>query len=98
MKKTERAIRAFESKKDLALSFFTAILMGRKNEYKTATGGANFYPSDCLFSWNYHCINASGARVDEPHNDPESVVGIVAGGMATGNNPVRVLTIFFDTI
>ena len=50
----------------LALSKFTAIMVGKPDEYKTTDGCINYYPSDCLDDWRYSTINKDGQTVNDP--------------------------------
>ena len=81
----------------LSLSRFTAELLGSPDEYKY-NGGANFYPSDCLYDWNFRHIDKDGKIVDYPDKTPLSVAGITCGGFVKMNDVPRVLTIWFKDL
>lgn len=81
----------------LALSRFAAELLHRPDEYKY-NGGANFYPSDCLFSWNFCHIDKDGAIIDEPEKNPLSVAGIICGGRVKMNDTPRMVTVWFKDL
>jgi hypothetical protein len=81
----------------LALSRFTAELLGRPDEYKY-NGGANFYPSDCLYDWGFRHIDKDGKVVENPDLAPMSVAGITCGGCVKMNDTPRVLTIWFKDL
>ena len=81
----------------LALSRFTAELLNRPNEYKH-NGGANFYPSDCLYDWGYRHIDKDGKIVDDPMRTPLDVAGITCGGSLHMNDSPRVMTIWFKDL
>ena len=64
----------------LALSKFTAIMMGEPDKYKTTNGGINYYPSDCLNYWKYSTIDKNGQIV----NNPRRLQASFAKGIDTG--------------
>ena len=81
----------------LALSKFTAVLMGEPDKYKTTNGGINYYPSDCLNYWRYSTINKSGQIVTDPTKQPEEVAGIICKGNRHWNDePQEVAVLFKD--
>ena len=82
----------------LALSKFTAIMMGEPDKYKTSTGGINYYPSDCLNNWRYSTINENGQIVNDPTKEPEKVTGITCKGNRYGNNEPQEITIIFKDL
>ena len=82
----------------LALSKFTAILMGEPDEYKTTTGNINYYPSDCLNYWKYSTIDKSGQIVNNPTQQPKEVVGIICKGNRYGNDEPQEITVMFKDI
>lgn len=98
MKKLEKQNAEMRFKVSLALSRFTAELLGRPNEYKSQLGGANFYPSDCLYHWGFQHIDKDGAIIENPEREPMNVAGITCGGCVKMDDPVRVLTIWFDNL
>ena len=49
----------------LALSKFTAIMVGVPDNYKSKDGYINYYPSDILDHWQYSTINANGEIITE---------------------------------
>ena len=65
----------------LALSKFTAIMVGKPDEYKTTDGCINYYPSDCLDDWRYSTINKDGQIIDHPIDQPENVAGNTCKGI-----------------
>lgn len=82
----------------LALSRFTAELLGRPGEYKSDSGDANFYPSDVLYDWNFRHIDKDGGIVDEPELEPTKVAGITCGGSVKMNDVPRVMTVWFKDL
>ena len=64
----------------LALSKFTALIIGKPDEYKSADGCINYYPSDILDHWQYSTINANGEIINEPENTPSEVAGVKCTG------------------
>ena len=97
MTKLQKQTREMRSKVSLALSRFTAELLGRPDEYKY-NGGANFYPSDCLYDWGFRHIDKDGGIIENPRLDPLSVAGITCGGCVHMNDTPRVLTIWFKDL
>lgn len=97
MTKLQKQTREMRRKVYLALSRFTAELLNRPDEYKH-NGGANFYPSDVLYAWNYHHIDKDGKIVDEPNLTPLAVAGITCGGCVKMNDTPRVLTVWFKDL
>ena len=79
----------------LALSKFTAILMGEPDKYKTTIGGINYYPSDCLNSWRYSTIDNNGKIIDYPTKQPEEVAGIICTGAHYCNDEPQQITVMF---
>ena len=82
----------------LALSKFTAIMMGEPDKYKTSTGGINYYPSDCLNYWRYSTIDKSGQIVNNPTERPEEVVGIICKGARYWNDEPQQITVMFKDL
>ena len=82
----------------LALSKFTAIMMGEPDKYKTTTGGINYYPSDCLNYWKYSTIDKDGQIVNDPTNHPEEVAGITCKGARYWNDEPQEITVMFKDI
>ena len=92
----EQDILAYNIK--LALSKFTAIMMGEPDKYKTTTGGINYYPSDSLNYWRYSTINKDGQIVNNPIDQPENVAGITCKGIRYWNDEPQELTVMFKDI
>ena len=82
----------------LALSKFTAIMVGKPDEYKTPDGCINYYPSDCLDAWRYSTINENGQIVNYPTNQPEEVAGIICTGTHYWNDEPQEITVMFKDI
>lgn len=82
----------------LALSKFTAIMVGKPDEYKTTDGCINYYPSDCLNDWKYSTINKDGQIVNDPTNHPEEVAGIICTGAHYCNDEPQEMTLMFKDI
>ena len=82
----------------LALSKFTAIMMGEPDNYKTTTGGINYYPSDCLNNWTYSTINENGQIVNNPIDQPEEVAGITCKGARYWNDEPQQITVMFEDL
>ena len=82
----------------LALSKFTAIMMGEPDKYKTTTSGINYYPSDCLNYWKYSTIDKDGQTVNDPTKEPEKVTGITCKGNRYGNDEPQEITIMFKDL
>ena len=82
----------------LALSKFTAIMVGKPDEYKTTTGNINYYPSDCLNYWKYSTIDKNGQIVNNPTQQPEEVAGITCKGNRYGNDEPQEITVMFKDI
>lgn len=81
----------------MALSKFTAIMMGEPDKYKTTNGGINYYPSDCLNYWNYSVIDSNGNTIDTPANAPEKVAGIrCKGNLHWDDEPQQITVLFKD--
>ena len=91
----EQDILAYNIK--LALSKFTAILMGEPDNYKFKFG-INYYPSDCLSYWKYSTIDKDGQAVDHPTNHPEDVAGITCKGARYWNDEPQEITVIFKDI
>ena len=82
----------------LALSKFTAIMMGEPDKYKTTNGDINYYPSDCLNNWNYSVIDSNGNIIDKPASEPEKVAGIICKGSKHWNDEPQQITVMFKDI
>lgn len=82
----------------LALSKFTAIIVGKPDEYKTTDGCINYYPSDCLDDWRYSTINKDGQTVNDPTNHPEEVAGVICTGAHYCNDAPQEITVMFKDI
>ena len=82
----------------LALSKFTAIMMGEPDKYKTTIGGINYYPSDCLNNWRYSTINESGQTVNSPAHQPKEVAGIICEGRRHWNDAPQQITVMFKDL
>ena len=82
----------------LALSKFTAIMVGKPDEYKTTDGCINYYPSDCLDDWRYSTIDNNGQIVNDPTKRPEEVAGIICKGNRHGNDEPQEITVMFKDL
>ena len=82
----------------LALSKFTAIMMGEPDKYKTTDGCINYYPSDCLDGWSYSTIDNDGQIVNDPTKAPEAVAGIICKGNRHCNDEPQEITVMFNDI
>ena len=82
----------------LALSKFTAIMMGEPDKYKTTNGDINYYPSDCLNYWRYSTIDKNGQIVNNPIDQPENVAGITCKGIRYWNDEPQETTVMFKDI
>ena len=83
---------------NLALSKFTAIMVGKPDEYKTTNGNINYYPSDCLNNWRYSTIDNNGKIVNDPTKRPEAVAGIICKGNRRWNDEPQQITVMFKDI
>lgn len=92
----EREILSYNIR--LALSKFTAIMMGEPDKYKTTNGGINYYPSDCLNAWRYSTIDENGQIVNDPTNKPEEVAGIICKGNRHWNDEPQEITVLFQDL
>ena len=92
----EQDILAYNIK--LALSKFTAIMVGKPDEYKTTDGCINYYPSDCLIYWRYSAINKDGQIIDYPTDQPENVAGITCKGIRYYHDEPQAMTVMFKDI
>ena len=81
----------------LALSKFTAIMMGEPDNYKSKYG-INYYPSDCLNYWRYSIINKDGQTIDYPMNQPKEVAGIICEGRRYCHDEPQQITVMFMDI
>ena len=82
----------------LALSKFTAIMMGEPDKYKTTNGDINYYPSDCLNNWSYSPINENGQIVNDPTEQPKEVAGIICKGNWYCNDEPQEITVMFKDL
>ena len=82
----------------LALSKFTAIMMGEPDNYKSKDGYINYYPSDCLNNWIYSTIDNNGQIVNDPTKEPEKVAGITCKGNRHWNDEPQEITVMFKDI
>ena len=82
----------------LALSKFTAIMVGKPDEYKTADGSINYYPSDILDYWKYSTINTNGEIINEPKDSPSEVAGIICTGAHYCNDSAQEVKIMFKDL
>ena len=82
----------------LALSKFTAIMVGKPDEYKTTDGCINYYPSDILDYWQYSAININGETIKDPENSPSDVAGIICTGAHYCNDVPQEITVMFKDI
>ena len=92
----EQDILAYNIK--LALSKFTAIMVGKPDEYKATDGCINYYPSDCLNYWRYSTINANGEIINEPENSPCDVAGVICTGAHYCNDAPQQITVMFKDL
>ena len=81
----------------LALSKFTAIIIGKPDNYKSKYG-INYYPSDCLDYWQYSTIDNNGQIVNDPTNYPEDVAGITCKGAQYWDEEPQEITVMFEDI
>ena len=82
----------------MALSKFTAIMVGKPDEYKTNDGCINYYPSDCLSNWSWSMIDKDGQKAKDTTNHPEEVVGITCKGRRHWNDEPQEITVMFKDI
>ena len=82
----------------LALSKFTAILMGEPDNYKSKDGYINYYPSDCLSDWKWSMINKDGQKAKDTTKQPEEVAGIICEGRRHWNDKPQQITVMFEDI
>lgn len=82
----------------LALSKFTAIMVGKPDEYKATSGGINYYPSDILDYWQYSTIDNNGQIVNDPTQQPEEVAGIICTGAHYCNDESQEITVMFKDL
>ena len=82
----------------LALSKFTAIMMGEPDKYKTTNGDINYYPSDCLSDWRWSMIDKDGQKANDTTNHPEDVAGIICKGRRHWNDEPQEITVMFKDI
>ena len=82
----------------LALSKFTAIMMGEPDKYKTTNSGINYYPSDCLNYWRYSTIDKDGQTVNDPTKRPKEIAGIICEGMRYCHDEPQQITVMFKDL
>ena len=82
----------------MALSKFTAIMVGKPDEYKTTNGGINYYPSDCLNNWRYSTINENGQIVNDPNESTNEVAGIICEGQRHWKDEPQQITVMFKDL
>lgn len=82
----------------MALSKFTAIMMGEPENYKSKAGFINYYPSDCLINWRYSTIDNNGKIVNDPTKRPEAVAGIICKGMRYCHDEPQEITVMFKDL
>ena len=82
----------------LALSKFTAIMVGKPDEYKSADGYINYYPSDVLEHWQYSTINNNGEIINETEDSPSEVAGIICTGAHYCNDASQEVKIMFKDL
>lgn len=82
----------------MALSKFTAIMMGEPENYKSKAGFINYYPSDCLNNWRYSTINKDGQIVNDPTKQPEEIAGIICEGMRYCHDEPQQITVLFQDL
>ena len=82
----------------LALSKFTAILIGEPDNYKSKEGYINYYPSDCLSDWKWSMINKDGQKAKDTTKHPEEVAGIICKGRRHWNDETQEITVMFKDI
>ena len=82
----------------LALSKFTAIMVGKPDGYKSADGYINYYPSDILDYWQYSTIDNNGQIVNDPTQQPEEVAGIICTGAHYCNDEPQEITVMFKDL
>ena len=82
----------------LALSKFTAIMIGEPDKYKTTTGNINYYPSDCLSDWSWSMIDKEGQKAKDTTNHPEEVSGIICKGKRHWNDETQEITVMFKDL
>ena len=92
----EKDILAYNIK--LALSKFTAIMMGEPDNYKSKDGYINYYPSDCLNYWRYSTIDKDGQIIDDPMKQPKEVAGITCNGIRYCHDEPQEITVMFKDI
>ena len=83
---------------ELALSKFTAIMMGEPDKYKSKDGHINYYPSDCLYCWRYSTIDKDGQIIEYPIKQPKEVAGIICEGRRYCNDGSQQITVMFKDI
>ena len=82
----------------MALSKFTAIMVGNPDGYKTTDGCINYYPSDCLDNWRYSTIDNNGAIINEPKNAPSEAAGVICTGARYCDDDPQVVKIMFNDL
>lgn len=82
----------------LALSKFTAIMVGKPDKYKTTTGNINYYPSDILNHWKYSTIDKNGQIVNDTTKRPEEIAGVTCKGNRHWNDEPQEITVMFKDL
>ena len=97
-RKYRKALRDMQYNVEMALSKFTAIMVGQPDEYKTSDGGINYYPSDVLYDWRYYAIDINGQIVNEPTKVPGEVFGVICEGVWRKGDASQKITIMFNDL
>ena len=97
-RKERKELDNMEYNISLALSKFTAIMLGEPDKYKTTTGWINYHPSDCLNNWRYSVIDESGQIVNDPTKRPKEVAGIICEGQRHWNDEPQEITVMFKDL
>ena len=97
-RKERKELDNMEYNISLALSKFTAIMLGEPDKYKTTTGWINYYPSDCLNNWKYSVIDESGQIVNDPTKRLKEVAGIICEGQRHWNDEPQEITVMFKDL
>lgn len=97
-RKNQKALYNMRHNIEMALSKFTAIMVGQPNEYKTSKGEINYYPSDVLYYWRCYTIDIKGQIINEPTKVPEEVFGVICEGVWHMGDTPRKITIMFNDL
>ena len=92
----EREILSYKIR--LALSKFTAIIMGEPDNYKSKDGAINYYPSDCLSDWSWSMIDEDGQKANGTTNHHGEVAGIICKGRRHWNDEPQEIAVMFKNI